>query len=306
MSNLSVENVYTRQTAKELTRKHFWKLLGMEVILFGIVYATLMVGSALLSLIGSEAIAMIGSIVLMAVMVLVGSGLGMGLRAAMIDLCRNDETVTVGRLFSRMGQTLKAFGLSLWIYLKIFLWALPAYAVVILGMASVLLASTSTTNTFTGGTSIPLDPESATITLSLLPFIGMILIFALVIPAAFRYLLSAYVLADKPETGVFECVKQSKAMMKGHKWQAVKLTIPIILVMLVLMMVVMFVMTFILAAANSPAAAVVMGIVMFVVIMVMALYFGIRMDMCFTLFYLKRCEKQEPAEAPAEEPAQAE
>ena len=32
--NPTVENVYTRYAAKELTRKHFWKLLGMMLVTF--------------------------------------------------------------------------------------------------------------------------------------------------------------------------------------------------------------------------------------------------------------------------------
>ena len=34
MKNLTVENVYTRHGAKELTRKHFWKLTAMLLIVF--------------------------------------------------------------------------------------------------------------------------------------------------------------------------------------------------------------------------------------------------------------------------------
>ena len=36
MTKLTVENVYTSHKAKELTKKHFWKLLGMMAIAFGI------------------------------------------------------------------------------------------------------------------------------------------------------------------------------------------------------------------------------------------------------------------------------
>ena len=34
MTKLTVENVYTRHKAKELTKQHFWKLLGMMAIVF--------------------------------------------------------------------------------------------------------------------------------------------------------------------------------------------------------------------------------------------------------------------------------
>lgn len=39
MSNLTVENVYTRQTAKALTKKHFWKLLAMMLVVLLVTYA---------------------------------------------------------------------------------------------------------------------------------------------------------------------------------------------------------------------------------------------------------------------------
>ena len=298
MSNLSVENVYTRQSAKELAKKHFWKLLGMMAIVVGIVYAITLGGTALMALSGNEGVMVIGAIVLMAAMMLVACGLGMGRLAAMIDLCRGDETVTVGRVFSRMGQCLKALGLSLWVGLKTMLWMLPGYAVVLIS-AFVVLGSVNTT---TGTIS-----EGSAALMTLLPVIGLILVFALMIPAAMRYMLSTYILADKPETGVFESVRQSKAMMKGHKWQAFKLVIPIFLVMYVMMLVI----TVVIGAAggllgNSEAAMVLLSIVLFIVMMAAILYYSIRMELCYVLFYLKRLEEQNPTEEAAAEPAQAE
>lgn len=288
MKNLSVENVYTRAKAKELTKKYFWKLLGMMAILYGIIYAISFGGTALLAASGNEAIAMIGYLLLMVVMVLVASGLSMGLIAALIDLCKGDETVTVGRVFSRMGQCLKACGLSLWVGLKTFLWMLPGYVVVIVS-AIVVVGSVDTT---TGAVS-----ESAAATLTVLPVIGMILMFALAIPAAFRYMMSTYILADKPETGVFECVRQSKAMMKGHKWQCFKLVLPIILILYVVVLVISVAMGAVMGLlANTAAAATILSIVLMVVVFAAMLYYMIRMYLCYTLFYLKRVEEQNPAE----------
>lgn len=293
MKNLSVENVYTRASAKELAKKYFWKLLGMLAIVLGITYAIAFGGTALLALGGNEAVFAIGYIVLMVVMVLVASGLSMGLYAAMIDLCRGNEDVTVGRVFSRMGKCLKAFGLSLWVGLKTFLWMLPGYVVVIVS-AFVVVGSVDTT---TGAVS-----ESATAALTLLPLIGMIIMFALVFPAVYRYMLSTYILADKPETGVFECVRQSKAMMKGHKWQCFKLVLPIILIMYVIILVLSVAMGAVMGLlANTPAAMTILSIVLMVVIIAAMLYYMIRMYLCYTLFYLKRVEEQNPAAETAAE-----
>lgn len=282
MSNPSVENVYTRQAAKELTKKYFWKLLGMMAIAFGISYAIILGGSALMALTGSEAVVAVGGIVLMIAMTLVSSGLMMGLIAAMIDLCRGDETVTVGRVFSRMGQCLKAFGLNLWVSLKMILWMLPGYAVIIAGV--VMGASVS-------------SPEDSAGVMTLLMFVGMILLFALMIPAAYRYMLSTYILADKPATGVFESVRQSKAMMKGHKWQAFKLVVPIILIMYVVVLVISVALGAVMSLlADSAAVMGILSIVMFIVMFAVMLYYMIRMYLCYALFYLKRTEDAVQAE----------
>lgn len=104
MSNPTVENVYTRQTAKELTRKHFWKLLGITVAAVGIPYVISIVGTTLLSLTKTESVIIIGNFVLMLVTTLVSSSMILGLYSAMIDLCRGDDTITVSRVFSRMGE----------------------------------------------------------------------------------------------------------------------------------------------------------------------------------------------------------
>lgn len=288
MSNPSVENVYTRQTAKELTKKYFWKLLGMMAIVFGIVYAVTLGGGALLALVGNEAVMVIGTIVLMVVMMLVSCGMMMGLISAMIDLCRGDETVTVGRVFSRMGQSLKAFGLSMWVSLKMILWMLPGYAVVFASLAFVTSSVNPTTGTI---------PESAATLMTVLPVIGMILLLGLMIPAAFRYMLSNYILADKPETGVFECVRQSKAMMKGHKWQAFKLIVPIILIMYVVILVISVALGALMGlAADSAAVMSILSIVMIIVMFAAFLYYAIRMYLCYALFYLKRTEDAVQAE----------
>ncbi len=37
--------------------------------------------------------------------------------------------------------------------------------------------------------------------------------------AAYRYRMSVYLLLDHPEMGVMECLRTSKQMMKGHKWE---------------------------------------------------------------------------------------
>ena len=289
MSNPSVENVYTRQEAKELTKKHFWKLVGMMAIVYGIAYAISLGGTALLTGTGNEAVSMIGSLAIMLVVTLLSSGLMLGLLTALIDLARGQQSITVGAVFSRMGQLLKAFGLSLWVGLKTLLWMLPGYMLLIVGLVM--------TSGMSGA-----SPEDSAAVMTLIMLAGMVLIFALVFPAVYRYLLSTFILADHPETGVFECVKQSKALMKGHKWQAFKLIVPIILVMYVVMLVVaVAVGALTTIVGNSAALTGIMSIVMLIVMFALLLYYCLRMYLCYAIFYLKRVAEMNPAAQPAAE-----
>lgn len=296
MSNLSVENVYIRQEAKELTKKYFWKLLGMVAIAFAIPYALLMGGSAATSLLGTDhPIYAVLPLVLMVFIMLLMCGLMLGMISALIDLCRHDVNVTVGRVFSRMGQCLKAFGLMLWVGLKTMLWALPGYALI----------------GFVGfGIAVSGDPHNAQLTevtaqatLIILPLLAMLIIFTLVIPAALRYMLSTYILADKPETSVFDCVRQSKAMMKGHKWQAFKLAVPLFLLMLLAEFFMALGYSLLVALLGETALAVAASIVLLIGWIVLNLYFSIRLSLGYCIFYIKRCKEQEAAEP---EPSPAE
>ena len=290
MSNPSVENVYTRQEAKELTKKHFWKLVAMMAIVYGIAYAISLGGTALLTATGNEAAYMVGYVVVILVVSLLSSGLMLGLLTALIDLARGQQSITVGTVFSRMGQLLKAFGLGLWVGLKTLLWMLPGYVLLIAGIV------------MTSGMSTSANPEEGAAVMTLVMLAGMVLIFALVFPAAYRYMLSTFILADHPETGVFECVKQSKALMKGHKWQAFKLIVPIILVMYVVMLVVAVAVGALGSiVGNSAALTGIMSIVMLIVMFALILYYCLRMYLCYAIFYLKRVAEMNPAAQPAAE-----
>ena len=318
MKNLSVENIYTRQKAKELTKKNFWRLLGM-MMLTGLIVSVLVYGGiALLSYltdaqwistvqaysyqatinpasIGAEFT--IGFIVLMIVATLLGTGLNLGLLRAITDVARDTEKVPVGRVFSRMKYFLKGWCLSLWVGFKTMLWALIVYLPV----------------GFIGfGIAVAGDPQSAQLNettamlMTMLPLFAIILVFALVIPAMLRYFLSTYVLADEPSTGVFECVRQSKAMMKGHKWQLFKLTIPYLLKMYGWMFLISAVLAAVMAVGQnvqSDAVSIIAAVVMlasYVLLLVKLLVYALRSQVAFCVFYLKR-KGETPAIPPEEE-----
>lgn len=318
MSNLTVENVYTRQAAKTLTKKNFWRLLGMMLLTGLIIFGLAFGGIALLvSLTGAEYTTTVqsysysatiepdsmtpaflgGYALLMLVVSLLGTGLNLGLLRSITDVARGEEKVPVGRVFSRMKYFLKGWGLGLWVGFKIFLWALLGYAVI--GFLAF-------------GVSVAGDPQNAqltettTIVMAFLMLAAVILVFALVIPAALRYFLSTYVLADEPFTGVFDCVRESKAMMKGHKWQLFKLTIPYLLKLYGWMFLIVFVMAIVLAAtqqAPSDATQIISVVVMiaaYVLLLVKMLTYALRSQVACSLFYLKR-KGEMPAVPPEEE-----
>ena len=47
----------------------------------------------------------------------------------------------------------------------------------------------------------------------------LLLLFPGAIIAAYRYRMAIYLLVDDPSRGVMECIRLSKEMMKGHKWE---------------------------------------------------------------------------------------
>lgn len=296
MTKLTIENVYTRHKAKELTKKHFWKLLGMMAIAFGIPFVLMTITTAFFPTSDVSTYTLVMFLPMLAIQFLT-IGLQLGMLRSFIDLCRGKNNVTVGSVFQHMSLCLKGYGLNLWVGLKTILWALPVYIPVIV-MALLLMDNPSLQAN-----------KSAQIIVAFLPFVALILIFALLVPAAMRYMLSTYILAHQPYTGVFDCVRESKAMMKGHKWQAFKLAVPIILAMYGILMVA--------SGALSAASAFVttsetlltaMNILMLIVLFGIIVYFNIRMSLCYCIFYLNRVKEiipeEEPAEAPSESPAE--
>ncbi len=293
MKNLTVENVYIRHNAKLLTNKHFGKLLGMTLIIAAVVFGLIAAGMALLVLMSDSsnaAIIMIGYFLLMLLFILLSSGLGLGYTQALLGLCRGKK-VSVKQVFSPgIGRSFKAFRLSLWVGLKIFLWILPLYAII--GFVGFGIAVAGDPN------AAELTNATAQVTLMVLPLVALVGVAALVIPAALRYMLSTYVLADKPETGVRACVHESKAMMTGHKWQAFKLTIPLLLAMYAISFGVTLLFSLLATfLGNSEAAVILTGTVVPLISIALSVYFSIRMTVCQTMFYLHRTGEQTTPES---------
>lgn len=127
--------------------------------------------------------------------------LSLGLFNAILTLLRGG-TVVVTTVFSRLRILGRAVLLNLYIALKTLLWELPGIALIVLGMF--------------------FDAD----TFLILLLVGLLAIVTLVVMAYYRYSMSAVVLADEPETGVFACVRQSKSIMKNRKMQLFTLEFP--------------------------------------------------------------------------------
>lgn len=279
MTNLSTENIRIRQAAKELTHQHFWRILGMLALTVFAPMAFSTVVVALLALTRSETLIALGSFVLTVALALMEGGLMLGLGSALLDLCRGEQNVPASRVFSRMNDCLRGIGLNLWVGLKIFLWALPPYALAfVLGL-------------YIGMNGIVSD--ASYVLMMILPVLILILVCALVIPAVLRYALSTYILVDKPETSVFDCVKQSKAMMQGYKWQLFKLPIPIFLMLLLIDLAVSVVLAVVFTLLKLPATSIVCTSIAALVSFAASMYYTIRYIVCYPLFYLKRSEGAE-------------
>lgn len=136
---------------------------------------------------------------------LVASVISLGLLHALQQLLRGKE-ISAGMAFSRLGVWHKAVGVSVLTALRIVLWGLPGFALLL------------------GGSFLMLDEATVAIGSSL-SYVGTMLCTILTIRANYSYILSSYVLADKPETGVLACVRTSCQRMKGRRMQLFALEI---------------------------------------------------------------------------------
>ena len=134
--------------------------------------------------------------------------LTLGLINAILTLLRGG-TAVVTTAFSRLHAFLRAVGVALITFVKVFLWSLPGAAVMLL--AAFLLLQTRSLSVY-----------------SLLITAGAVLMMVLVIVASYRYIMALFFLADEPEMGPLACVRQSKAVMKNRKIQLLSLELPYI------------------------------------------------------------------------------
>lgn len=299
----SVENARTREKAKALTHANIGTLLPMFAIIIAFVFVLMGLAVACVAAFlpkitptpENESILELLLLCLPLLMALVVSipvsGLSLGLNDALLRVA-NQEHVSVRCLFSRMRQSFKAFGLMLWVALKTYLWMLPGLVVALAGSGLILAVDT-----------VKDTPNDAQLVATFVPFfIGYVLMFALMIPAALRYSLSFIALAEDGSRGIRACVNHSKALMKGRKWQFFKLIAYVFLVMWLAMMGMSFVFAFLTSLfAKSTAVLTVVQVLFSILLLGVTAYFALRMMMTQTLFYRKRIESaDEGTEVPHE------
>ena len=100
---------------------------------------------------------------------------------------------TVGTAMGRCRWGLRALGVTLMSSVKVLLWTLPGYAVMI---AALFLPNI-------------LSP--------LLMLAGTVAAVVMGLQASYRYAMAGYVLADQPQTGVLACIRRSGEIMRTRK-----------------------------------------------------------------------------------------
>lgn len=299
--NHTVENVYIRQEASQLTRRHFWRMLGMAAIMYGVTLGLqelltwlgdLLMGPEIQALIqatqyynssgtltSSEPVAdaalklfsspkfLLYNLIFSIVTGVIGAGMTMGHHLQLIRIGQGSTAPVLG-VFGRMQFCLKAFGMDLWFALKIILWLLPGLLLFVAGAVISALEFYEIGNWILA--------------------LGVGLLLGLSIPAIFRYAMAPYILADEPMRGIRECLTLSKTWMQGHKWQYFKLALPVILKSLAVGFAVSMLCALVIGATGL-LDPVVYQLILFITA-ASTIYFDLQLALLPALFYLKRRE----------------
>lgn len=305
--NRTVENVYMRQEAAQLTRRHFWPLLGMTLIInfiqnwldkgltaigdqlmgpeietFTTQYNHLLTSGKITSsqpllqafedLLFSPKF-LLFNLLFIILTSLVSTGLHLGRRQQLIDTAQGGIPQIRG-VFRMVRYCLKAWAVDVWGWLKAILWMLPGAGVMIVGGELMLYGWAELSNAVL--------------------IIGMGLMCGLFIPALLRYALSAYILADDPHRGVRECVNCSVGLMNDRKWQFFKLGVPVLLKAMLASLAAELIGTLLFSAVNLDYT--VITYIETLLAWAATIYFVLQLDMLCALFYLHRRDKREPQE----------
>lgn len=134
---------------------------------------------------------------------LVGPVLGLGFFHTLLKALRREE-IAYSTVLARLPLFLKAIGLDVMVALRVFLWMLPGWGASLLGAVIMVYA-----------------PNFGVLVM----VAALVLMFAGMIRAMYRYRLASYVMADAPETGINAAIRRSKEIMKGRKMELFSLEV---------------------------------------------------------------------------------
>lgn len=146
---------------------------------------------------------------------LVSPFLTLGMLNYFFMLLRGEKDAPISTVFSRAGCFLKGIGLNLMISLRVLLWMLPGLG---LEVASLFLV---------------LDESTSSMGLVLM-LAGSAAMLVLGIRAALHYAMATRVLAECPEKGINQCIRESLAIMRNRKMLLVSLELSFILLYLLI------------------------------------------------------------------------
>lgn len=273
MTNI-VTNPILRERAKETTHRNLLRLFLMEVIFHAITFAVVLIpfllslkslaamrfmnGAAILRTLATPTAAAI----LLAYLL---SPLSAGLFKAHIDMTAG-RTPSYGTLFSLFPHFLGCIGLNLLITLKMLLWTLPSFGILlVLGII--------------GGAS------RSDFIMSIAPLVMMIVLFACILPAALRYSMALYFYADCPEDGVLSAMDKSRGVMQYRKWQLFKLPFIYMLIDYIVTSVCEWLPDKITAIFSNPQLGSMVGTILSLAAILATAYLTIRTEMCRAHFF---------------------
>lgn len=118
------------------------------------------------------------------------------------------EPVRIGMLFDHFNSIGKGLGMLLLRALYVFLWMLPGLVIyAVIGALVGIMAYAGDSEAALAGSLVSL----------------WVAMFAMIIPgiiAAYRYLLTGYIIAENPQIKVKDALRRSAELMKGNKWRA--------------------------------------------------------------------------------------
>ncbi len=123
--------------------------------------------------------------------------LTLGFYHTLLKTLRREE-IGVSDVLARLPLFFKAIGLNLMVGLRIFVWMLPGFLLMLCGSAALLMGSGLGT---------------------LLMIAGVVVTAVFTIRANFSYYLSAFIMADAPETGIRAAIARSREVMNGRRME---------------------------------------------------------------------------------------